>query len=79
MKHNRNYKIRIPEYDEGELYKRAMENCRLNDLKKKADIEAEWNYQKRYIGSPLPRNEMKTYFENIVKNYKLFKKPLKLW
>ena len=79
MKHNRNYKIRIPEYEEGELYKRAMENCRLNDLKKKADIEAEWDYQKRYIGSPLPRNEMKTYFENVMKNYQLFKKPLKLW
>ena len=76
---NKRYKIRIKEYEEGELYKRAMENCRLNDLKKKADIEAEWDYQKRFIGSPLPRNEMKTYFENIVKNYKLFKKPLKLW
>ena len=66
---NKRYKIRIKEYEEGELYKRAMENCRLNDLKKKADIEAEWSHNQRFIGSPLPRNEMKTYFENIVKNY----------
>lgn len=79
MKHNRNYQIEIEETSQKALYKRAMENCRLNDLKKKADIEAEWDYNKQFIGSPLPRNEMKTYFENMMKNYQLFKKPLKLW
>jgi hypothetical protein len=75
---NRHYKIRIKEYEEGELYKRAMENCRLNDLKKKADIEAEFEYNKKYIGSPMPRAEQQSYFQQLVKNYQA-SKIVKLW
>ena len=46
-----------------------IKNVQRNDMKRKEET----------IGSPLPRNEMKTYFENMMKNHKLFKKPLKLW
>ena len=66
---NRRYKIRIKEYEEGELYKRSMENCRLNDLKKKADIEAEWEYQKKHCGSPMPISQYKQYLIDLVKTW----------
>jgi len=50
-----------------------IENVQRNDMKRKEET----------IGSPLPRNEMKTYFENIVKNYQQYKRSLllkyKLW
>jgi hypothetical protein len=58
--------IIIKEYEEGELYRKSMENCRLNDLKKKADIEAEWEYQKKHCGSPMPISQYKQYLIDLV-------------
>ena len=53
MKHNRNYEILIEETSQRQLYKKSMENIRLTQLKAKADLEAELDYQKKYIGSPM--------------------------
>ena len=75
---NRRYKIKIPEYEEGELYKKSMENIRIAQLKRKADIEADYEYNKKYIGSLMPREEKKTYYKQLMDNFHAWQKQRKV-
>ncbi len=65
----KHFEIVIAETTPKALYKKSVENIRLTQIQNKANLEAELDYGKRYIGSCMPTKERISYLKETALNY----------
>lgn len=51
------------------LLQRSIDNVRLSQIQEKVNLEAEVEYARKYIGSPMPQSDFKEYMTNISEGY----------
>ena len=65
-------KINIPPVED--LLQKSVDNIRLKAIQDKVNLESELDYNKIYIGSPMPAKDHINYLKKIGENYQRSKK-----